>query len=152
MLVPGTALGIDVAGTAVGAITAAPNVLLAGSIDIDTGIKPVMTVDQLYPTAFVYDKYMIKTSLTLLYTALIKGIIENNLISGVGKAVMAKIRVASGLKSLEWDLGLAMDEDPQFYGKKDAAQTIDLKFGSIYDSTLANQFKVVLINQLAMLP
>jgi hypothetical protein len=152
ILVPGTALGIDVAGTAAGLITAAPNVLLSGSIEIDTGIKPVHTVDQLYPTAFVYDKYVIKSSLTLLYTSLVKGILENNLISGVGKPVMGKIRTASGIKSLEWDLGMAMDEDPQFYGNKDAAQTIDLKFGSIYDSTLANQLKVLLINQLAMLP
>ena len=112
-----------------------------------------MTVDQLYPTSFTYDKYVIKTSLTLLYSSLVKGIIENNLISGVGKPIIGKVRTASGYKSIEFDLGLALEDDPQLYGNKDAAQTIDLKFGSIYDSgVLANQLKVVLINQLAMLP
>jgi hypothetical protein len=151
----GSTFSMDPLGTAAGT-TPWTQALAKFSLEITTGMSAVSTADQRYPTAWTHKATAAKLSLTLLLNHALRGFITTNLMidSAGGNQIGAAIRfkAISGAKSFQFDFAGVMDTDPGLFDSEQEVQAITVPLSAMYDSTMANHLKTVVVNTVATLP
>jgi len=150
IITPGMTLAIDPAGVTPGT-TSVPNALLSWQIDYSNGLKPIYGADSLQPVAYSWDKVSVDLTLELLLNAQVKALVNNSMANGTGQVI--QLKQTSGTSSCEIDFAGILTDDPEEWGSKEGAASVSLKLSSRYDTgSLANQFKMIVINGVSALP
>lgn len=148
ILFPTTNLYMDASGGTLGA-TVFTDTMVSMQLDVDTGLKPAMSADKLYPVNWTYEKTQVSLTLGLFYTAAVKAYLIGTLEAGTRS--LCRLKSVSGAKSAQVDFSGVLADDPAFYGDKDSAQIVTLKLNGEYDSGAALHLNSTVVNHVASL-
>ncbi len=150
ILFPGTVLSMEASGGTLGT-TPFANQLMSFTLDVTAGLVPVYGSDAKTPLTWTYDKLTPTLSLRLLWTAQAKAFM--NSVLKAGQRAVCRLQNTSGVKSATLDFAGVMADDPQFFPNEQSAKAVDFKMEGQYEATsIANQLKATIVNNVASLP
>lgn len=136
----GTVLSIDAASAAPGT-TPFNNTLVGVNLEVDTGIKPEWTGDNVFPSVFTQDQAKVTLTPKLFFTNDVATFMQANW--EVAKRGVIRLLTTNGTNILKIDFAGIMNDNPEYWPNFNGSMIVEPKLiGQPDDGTLANYLKI----------
>lgn len=150
ILMPTTVFAMDTSASPAGS-TAYAGVLTDFTLNLENAMNPVYTAGSLTPTHFVTNqKWKSDLEIGLLLTGAVRTFVNATILAGAN--TIMQIKATSGTKVCTLSYAGVLAADPDYYGEKDGALQVKLKFNGIYDATQALFANLLVTNNVSAVP